>query len=137
MPSIQIKFFSNLEKSNRYFVRFVGQRKKQLFIYFSKCLCAQYIWNQTQIFSGSILINIPDVTPPQSAISCFTETSTKDFLLINHLKCYLCKPRDPQNLSFLAFKERIMLNSRRKNLWRRKVLKKRHTYVVKISNNKI
>ena len=70
------------------------------------------MWNQTQIFSGSILINIPDVTPPQNAISCFTETSTKDFLLINHLlliyKCYLCKPRDPQNLSFLAFKDKIM-----------------------------
>ena len=48
-------------------------------------------------------ITIPDVTS-QSAIPGFTDTSIKDFLLINHLllicKCYLYKARDSQNLVF-------------------------------------
>ena len=42
-----------------------------------ECLCAQYIWNQTQVFfSGSICIL--NVTP-LSTILGFTETSTDTF----------------------------------------------------------
>ena len=58
---------------------------------FSECLCAQYIWNQTQIFFSGY-ITIPDVTP-QSAILGFTDNSTEHFLPTDHLlpiyKCYL------------------------------------------------
>ena len=62
---------------------------------FSECLCAQYIWDQTQIFFLGY-INIPDVTL-QRAILGFTDTSTKHFLLINQLL-----------LTFLAFKNNII-----------------------------
>ena len=58
---------------------------------FSECLCAQYIWNQTQIFFSGY-ITIPDVTP-QSVILGFTDNSTEHFLPIDNLlpiyKCYL------------------------------------------------
>ena len=47
---------------------------------FSECLCAQYIWNQTQIFFSGY-ITIPDVTP-QSVILGFTDNSTEHFLPI-------------------------------------------------------
>ena len=77
---------------------------------FSECLCAQYIWDQTQIFFLGY-INIPDVTL-QRAILGFTDTSTKHFLLINQLlltyKYYLYKAKDSQNLSFLAFKNNMI-----------------------------
>ena len=77
---------------------------------FNECLCAQYIWNQTQIFFSDY-ITIPVVTL-QSAILGFTDTHIDHFLLINHLlmiyKCYLYKARDSQNLSFLVFKNNII-----------------------------
>ena len=57
--------------------------KETIISLFSKCLCAQYIWNQTQIFiSGCITIR--DVTP-QSVILGITDTSTEHFLLISKL----------------------------------------------------
>ena len=76
------------------------------------------------MFSG--YITIPDVTP-QSAILGFTDTSTKHFLLMNHLlliyKCYLYKARDSQHLSFLAFKNSIKIKTLEERTSEIKILK--------------
>ena len=76
------------------------------------------------MFSG--YITIPDVTP-QSAILGFTDTSTKYFLLMNHLlliyKCYLYKARDSQHLSFLAFKNNIKIKTLEERTSEIKILK--------------
>ena len=81
--------FSNSEKLNLHFVRFISQQKKRLFIY----LVNFYVHNIYGIklrsfFSG--YITIPDLTT-QSTIFGFTHTSTEHFLLINHLSLiYKC-----------------------------------------------
>ena len=76
------------------------------------------------MFSG--YITIPDVTP-QSAILGFTDTSTKYFLLMNHLlliyKCYLYKAGDSQHLSFLAFKNNIKIKTLEERTSEIKILK--------------
>ena len=91
-------------------VRYVSQQKKQLFIYLVNVYVHKiYAIKLRSFFSG--YITIPDVTP-QSAILGYTDTCTEHFLLINHLlviyKSYLCKAKDSQNLSFLAFKNNII-----------------------------
>ena len=49
-----------------------------------------------------------------SAILGLADSSIKHFLLINQFlliyKCYVCKTRDSQNLSFLDFKNNIINN---------------------------
>ena len=74
---------------------------------FSECLCAEYMWNQTQIFFAEC-ITISDVTM-ESAILGFTDTSTKHLSVINHmLLIYKCCSQSSQYLSFLAFKNNII-----------------------------
>ena len=107
---VTIVIKSKFEKVKSLLCSFCKSAEETIIYLFSECLCAQYIWNQTQIFFARY-ITIPDVTP-QSAILGFTDTSTEHLLLINHLlliyKCYLYKARDKQNLRLLAFKNNII-----------------------------
>ena len=118
--SFQYKILNNVFYLNKLLFKF-GKIKSQLCSFcksaektiihlFSECLCAQYIWNQTQIFFSGY-ITIPNVTL-HSTILGFTETSAGHFLLISHslliYKCYLYKARDSQNLRFFVFKKDII-----------------------------
>ena len=107
---VTIVIKSKFEKVKSLLCSFCKSAEETIIYLFSECLCAQYIWNQTQIFFARY-ITIPDVTP-QSAILGFTDTSTEHLLLINHLlliyKCYLYKARDKQNLRLLAFKNNVI-----------------------------
>ena len=87
-------------------------------------MCNIYIYIygiKLQIFF-SRYIAIPDVTP-QSALLGFTDTSTEHLIkhLIKHLlliyKRCLYKARDSQNLSFLAFKNNIIKETKFLKKW--------------------
>ena len=102
------KLLFKLEKAKSPFSFLCKSAEETIIHLFSEQLCAQYTWDQTQIFfSGNI--TLPNVTT-QSVIFGFTDT--KHFLLTNYLlliyECYSYKAKDSQNLRFLAVKNNII-----------------------------
>ena len=89
-------------------------------------VCAQYIWNHTQIFFSGY-ITVPDITAQNAILGCIGN-SIEHFLLINHLlliyKC-LYKARDSRNKNLLAFKNNIKIKTlEERTIEERKFLKK-------------